>query len=485
MATAADRRIPQREALSRLVRMMQRDIARSLEPDSNTSETRNTLSGIASMLDQLGSCLSPCEDSETESTREALINRLGGGAQTPAATSKLQPDPMLQPDFDDASGNGSAVAELISTRPTPSSGGPGMIREIAAAELAGLNRRRAAIESRKAKDAAELASLEVAVTPQLLDRYFGGAPQFCGMRTRSISRVLGGYSKDTYLISLAGSDGTVRDIVLRRDFPFGPSEGSAPDEYDVLARLFEANFAVPRPLAAVRDRAVLGQPFLIVERIEGENAAELFDKDRKLARSVALQLARLLGRLHAMDPRALGIKTADGGTPGDQIRSYLFRWKTFWEKNRQTRAPLPAAAFAWLESHVPHDVSRLVPVHGDARQNNVMIKDGEITALLDWEYMHAGDAAEDLEYTRMYLEPYVAWIDFVRAYREAGGAETTSSSSRYYQVFRALRNFICCDVMWHGFATGRYPVNTLAMGGFVYRNDFQRSLGEALLDVTR
>jgi aminoglycoside phosphotransferase (APT) family kinase protein len=282
---------------------------------------------------------------------------------------------------------------------------------------------------------------------------------------------------------LTASDGADRDIVLRRDLPFGPSEGSAPDEFGVLARLFEADIAVPRPLAAVHDPSVLGQPFLVVERVEGENAAELFDKDPAIARSVSLGLATLLGKLHAMDPRALGIKTA-GGAPGEQIRDYLLKWRTFWENNRQTHAPLPAAAFAWLESHVPHDVSRLVTVHGDARQNNVMIKGGRITALLDWEYVHAGDAAEDLEYTRMYIEPYVAWDDFMRAYRQAGGAETTSSSSRYYRVFRALRNFICCDVMWHGFATARYPVNTLAIGGFVYRNDFLRSLGEALLDVT-
>jgi aminoglycoside phosphotransferase (APT) family kinase protein len=56
---------------------------------------------------------------------------------------------------------------------------------------------------------------------------------------------------------------------------------------------------------------------------------------------------------------------------------------------------------AWLESHVPDDLSRLVTVHGDARQDDVMIKGGTITVLLDWEYVHAGDAAEDLEYTRM------------------------------------------------------------------------------------
>lgn len=476
---SATARIPQRYALSSLVRMMQRDMARCFGPHSSSSAAQHTASAITMMLDQLGSYLSPATDEEIERTREAFVRRLGGNASAPSSN--------LQADFDDASGDGIALAELITRRiPTlPMDAGSRIIGDIAAAELAALNRRRDAMVSRKASDEAALAGIEVAVTAKLLDRYFAGTPEFQNMRTKSIERVLGGYSKDTYIISLAGSDGTDCDIVLRRDFPFGPSESSAPDEFDILARLFQADIAVARPLAAVRDKAVLGQPFLIVERVEGENAANLFDQDPLIARSVSLQLAALLGKIHALDPRALGIATAGGTAATVQIRSNLAKWKRFWERNRQTCAPLPAAAFAWLESHVPDDLSRLVTVHGDARQNNVMIKDGTITALLDWEYVHAGDAAEDLEYTRMYVEPYVAWDDFMKAYLAAGGAETTTSSSRYYEVFRALRNFICCDVMWHGFATGQYPVNTMAMGGFVYRSDFLRSLGEALLNVTK
>jgi aminoglycoside phosphotransferase (APT) family kinase protein len=473
-----DKCIPQRKALSDLVRMMQRDIARTFGPHSSSSPAaRHTASSIGMMLDQLGSYLTPATDDEIEGAREAFIRRLGGNASVPSS--------ILQPDFDDASGEGLALAELITTRLPTLPNGSGIIRDIAAAELAALNRHRDAVVSRKAIDEAALARIEVAVTAELLDRYFAGTPEFRNMRTKSIARVVGGYSKDTYIISLVGSDGSDRDIVLRRDFPFGPSEGSAPDEFEILIRLFQANIAVARPLTAVRDKTVLGQPFLIVERVEGENAADLFDQDPLIARSVSLQLAALLGKIHAMDPRAFGITTGNSAAPTDQIRSNLAKWKRFWERNRQTCAPLPAAAFAWLESHVPDDLSRLVTVHGDARQDNVMIKDGNITALLDWEYVHAGDAAEDLEYTRMYVEPYVAWDDFMNAYLAAGGAETTTGSSRYYEVFRALRNFICCDVMWHGFATGQYPVNTLAMGGFVYRGDFLRSLGEALLNVTK
>ena len=182
--------------------------------------------------------------------------------------------------------------------------------------------------------------------------------------------MLGGYSKDTYLLSTLSEAGARRDIVLRRDLPFGPTERSAADEFDVLLRLWNKGLPVPRPLAAVHDKESLGQPFLIVERVEGENAAALFDADPELARDVSLRLAAILGQLHALDPRALGLAPEDS-SPAEEIRRNLAQWQSFWRRNRQTAAPIAEAAFAWLEAHVPADVERLVPVHGDARQHNL------------------------------------------------------------------------------------------------------------------
>jgi aminoglycoside phosphotransferase (APT) family kinase protein len=467
----------QAAALGSALRMIRRDIDRAIAPEAHSALAKDTIASLTLILDELADYFSSDADPEVEQSRAGIIE----GLATAAAT-----EPQLAParDLDDRSGLARALSSLLATAPTSAtrSAGSSLIADVAAAELAALDRRKAAMAARKAADEETLSRIEVEITPRALDAYFAGSLEFKGLRTQSIERVLGGYSKDTYLLSTLSEAGGRRDIVLRRDLPFGPTERSAADEFDVLLRLWNKGFPVPRPLAAVHDKEALGQPFLIVERVEGENAAALFDTDPALARAVSLRLAAILGQLHALDPRSLGLAPEDS-SPAQEIRRNLAQWQSFWRRNRQTAAPLAEAAFAWLEAHVPDDVERLVPVHGDARQNNLLIKGCDISALLDWEYVHAGDAAEDLEYSRMYLEPYVSWKEFLDTYQAAGGGRASASSARYYEVFRALRNLICCDVMWHGFATNRYPVNKLALAGLVIRRDFLRGIAQALLHV--
>jgi len=467
-------------ALGSVLRMMRRDIDRAIAPEARSALAKDAIMSITLILDELADYFSSDADPEAERSRACMIEAL---AIAPAA------EPQLAParDLDDRSGLARALSARLAAAAAANSAtfcaGSSLITDLAAAELAALDRRKAAMAARKAADDEALARIEVEITPRALDSYFAGSLEFKGLRTQSIEHVLGGYSKDTYLLSTLSEAGARRNIVLRRDLPFGPTERSAADEFDVLLRLWNMGLPVPRPLAAVHDKGALGQPFLIVERVEGENAAALFDADPALARAVSLRLAAILGKLHSLDPRSLGLAPA-GSSPAEEIRRNLAQWKSFWTRNRQAAAPLAEAAFAWLEAHVPDDVERLVPVHGDARQHNLLIKDRDISALLDWEYVHAGDAAEDLEYSRMYLEPYVSWPEFLDTYRAAGGARASESSARYYEVFRALRNLICCDVMWHGFATNRYPVNKLALAGLVIRRDFLRGIAQALLHVT-
>jgi aminoglycoside phosphotransferase (APT) family kinase protein len=467
----------QAAALGSVLRMIRRDIDRAIAREAHSALAKDTITSLTLILDELADYFSSDADPEVERSRAGMIEEL---ATAPAAAPQLAP----ARDLDDRSGLARELSARLAAAPTaaPRVAGSSLIADLAAAELAALDRRRAAMAARKAADDETLSRIEVEITPRALDAYFASSLEFKGLRTQSSEHVLGGYSKDTYLLSTLSEAGARRDIVLRRDLPFGPTERSAADEFDVLLRLWSKGFPVPRPLAAVHDKGALGQPFLIVERVQGENAAPLFDADPALARAVSLQLAAILGKLHALDPRALGLAPEDS-SPAQQVRRNLAQWQSFWRRNRQTAAPLAEAAFAWLEAHVPDDVERLVPVHGDARQHNLLIKGGDISALLDWEYVHAGDAAEDLEYSRMYLEPYVSWKEFLDTYRAAGGARAGESSARYYEVFRALRNLICCDVMWHGFATDRYPVNKLALAGLVIRRDFLRGIAQALLHV--
>jgi aminoglycoside phosphotransferase (APT) family kinase protein len=110
----------------------------------------------------------------------------------------------------------------------------------------------------------------------------------------------------------------------------------------------------------------------------------------------------------------------------------------------------------------------------------MLIENGRVSALLDWEFAHVGDPAEDLEYSRMYVEPYINWGEFTEAYLAAGGATIGTAGARFYEVWRFLRNYICCDVSWGGFVTGRFPSIKLSALGVIYRRQHLQGLAEVL-----
>jgi aminoglycoside phosphotransferase (APT) family kinase protein len=292
---------------------------------------------------------------------------------------------------------------------------------------------------------------------------------------RRVTEIPGGHSKDTYIIALDSR----RELVVRRDFPFGPVATSAPDEFELLRRLANDGMPVARPLAAEYDRQHLGLPFLVVEKVRGSDPTLPDAAWPATGRDVSLELARILARLHRYDPVELGFpRSAD--SPQQQVRAYLAQWRAWWEKNRVHASSLLEAGFAWLERHVPSDIERIVTVHGDARPGNMLAFEGRTTALLDWEFAHPGDPAEDLLYAKGFVEPYVSAEEFMATYRDAGGAPLSDSGMRYYEIFRSLRNVVCCEVAWGGFVLGKYPAFKLISQGVVFRRTIALELAKSM-----
>ena len=57
--------------------------------------------------------------------------------------------------------------------------------------------------------------------------------------------------------------------------------------------------------------------------------------------------------------------------------------------------PLLGALFGWLKAHVPEEVAPAL-LWGDAGPHNLLVHEGRISALLDWELAHRGHPLEDL-----------------------------------------------------------------------------------------
>jgi aminoglycoside phosphotransferase (APT) family kinase protein len=164
---------------------------------------------------------------------------------------------------------------------------------------------------------------------------------------------------------------------------------------------------VPRVLWFEDDAGVLGQPFYVMERVDGVVPSDNppFAVMGWLAEASAEDQARLwrrslevLAALHALDWRGIGLDFLDrpayGATGFDQQLGYYATYLP-WAK-AGTEQPLLDDTFAWLRAHEPTDLGPPVLTWGDARISNMMYRDFTPVAVLDWEMACVGAPEVDL-----------------------------------------------------------------------------------------
>jgi aminoglycoside phosphotransferase (APT) family kinase protein len=213
-----------------------------------------------------------------------------------------------------------------------------------------------------------------------------------------------GHSNVTYALRRGGAD-----LVIRRP-PRGPLPPSAHDvlrEARVL-RALEGRAPVPRVLAVCDDPSVIGAPFYVMERVDGEVVSEtvppVLDTEA-CRRRMGEELVDALVELHAADWRAAGL--AGFGRPEGYLERQLKRFTGLWERNRTRDLPAVERVGRWLEANVPSSPPATI-VHGDFRLGNVMYAPSvpvRLVAIFDWEMSTIGDPLADLGYLCTF------WVD--------------------------------------------------------------------------
>lgn len=270
---------------------------------------------------------------------------------------------------------------------------------------------------------------------------------------RRLERLPGGYSKGTYLVEL---DVELKDSamqreswVLRRDLSFTPLQTHVVDEFPLLSVLHQRGLPVPEPLWCEPDAAHLGAPLIAVRRVSGSGDMAQWSQDAASARAIALSAARTLAAIHAIDAAILPpLQTKAPGSSGDTPAALVDHLEAFWRQYYIEPDPLVALMLQWLRQHAPAVGLRGL-VHGDYGLHNLLVADGRINAVLDWEFAHIGDPREDLAYARPFVEKVLPWREFADEYEAAGGASSDDAALRFYTVLGTLRNALGCMKVLH------------------------------------
>lgn len=283
---------------------------------------------------------------------------------------------------------------------------------------------RACRASAPANDAASNAALDgnghdEALTPATLTRYLRRRlTEEPDAEVIEVVPIPGGRSKKTFFLTLRGSRSLPERVVMRQDFALKYAGTQVRDEYRPLQVLSEMGLPVPRPRWLEPEASEAGPPFMLVERLPGKPPGTYFGM-AGAAPGAFRDLAELLAKLHAMPVAATGIP--DAGQPGDRLRQLIHQYEDKWRTNATRASPIIDYAYAWALRECGDDPGFACAVHGDAGPYNLLVEQDRLEALLDWEFAHVGDPAEDLGIARVYAEGFMPWEDFLGAYARAGG----------------------------------------------------------------
>jgi aminoglycoside phosphotransferase (APT) family kinase protein len=314
---------------------------------------------------------------------------------------------------------------------------------------------------------------ESKMTPEAITAYLRKHfPEHRDIRASKVVPIPGGRSKGTTLVVLEGYPTFPREIVLRQDLTAEVGGQSVTYEYPLQEVLWRDGLTVPHPLWLETQRTALGGPFSAFAKSPGSPGGTLFRMDAPAA--AARDAAKFFGKLHSVDIDATGLRSkllwGNSQTP---VRDMLDFFYAKWRDSEVEPSPLIETSFLWLYDHLDVIDPKAALVHGDSSYHNMLIHDGRLSVVLDWEFAHAGDPAEDLLGSEHFTTQVLPWAEFMKIYRENGGGEISRARFQFFALWRSLRFAIATAAAGHVFTSGANRDLRVAAIGY---NSFPRLL---------
>jgi aminoglycoside phosphotransferase (APT) family kinase protein len=267
------------------------------------------------------------------------------------------------------------------------------------------------------------------------------------------ARLLGGFETRVFSLRLDNPPSELAGpLVLRvfRDFhePQRPLVETA-----VHNAVAEMGFPAPRVLMTVTDSAVLGHPFLIMERMPGRTLAAGFEglgrasspgqllrlamRAPRMLAEVTTTMAELQTRLHQLPTEPLLRAIEAQGLPAEAI---VFSPGLEWLRDKIERGGFDGLrpAISWLMAHTPSPPRSPSICHCDFQPFNILMEGGAVTAVIDWGRTTIADPAMDVGFTTANIATIP--IEVPRLLRGIFYAIIRAAGRRYYRAYTRLRS---------------------------------------------
>ena len=297
-----------------------------------------------------------------------------------------------------------------------------------------------------------------------------------------------GFSNDTLLFDLESIEDGRREhrALVARIEPTGFGVFPRYDltlQYRVMDALRGSGVPVPRMFWFEADATWLGAPFYVMERVDGRIPSdnppyhaggwitEIAPAERGAIWTSGIDA---LAAIHRCDAAKLGIDFLDAPPPDtDTIAWQLAFWRRYADWVTGDRPfPIIAAGWQWLLANRPPPSRRRDLCWGDSRIGNMIFRDGQCVAVLDWEMATLGPAEMDLGWF-LFMDRHHS--EGVEAPRLDGFPDRAATIARWERgVGRSAEHV----AFWEAFTAWRFTVIMARVG------DQMQSIGVLPADST-
>lgn len=293
-----------------------------------------------------------------------------------------------------------------------------------------------------------------------------------------LQALAGGASRDSWAFVAAYADGTRERLVMRRDLATTMTGAALTraQEFALMQAAYRHGVACARVRWLCDSPEPLERPFFIMEYVDGVSIGRKVMTAPELAAARAVlprQMARQLARIHSLDwqqPTLEFLRRPVSNMPAHDAVADVY------DVLDSLDAHIPALELAlrWCAVNAPTP-QRITFVHGDFRVGNLLVGTEGLTAVIDWEFAHVGDPAEELGY--LCMRDWRFGSDSLRAaglttreaflaeYEQASGVQVDRSAVDWWEVFGNVRWAVICLSQAQRHLSGADPSVELASLG--------------------
>ena len=212
----------------------------------------------------------------------------------------------------------------------------------------------------------------------------------------TVQQFANGYSNLTYLLKIEN-----KEYVLRRPPFSAPKRGhDMGREYKVLKHLNPVFKKSPQVFVFNDDLKVIGAPFYIMERVNGEILTAKSAQEKKVSpkefKTISDTWLDAFVEFHEIDYKTAGL--SELGRPEGYVERQVTNWGKQYLAAATDDVPSALNVMRWMQENQPKEYDHTI-IHNDFKYDNVVFKDDnwkEISAILDWEMCTLGDPLMDL-----------------------------------------------------------------------------------------